>query len=445
MHLFQINKRLIPIKIHFFLSQAGLTPLLVFLSTIMIQRGYSPFIVGLTFTLMPLPGLLIRPIVGGITDKYKCRKLVFFLIMVIMSLISFVLIFIPGTVSKTQMDDDYVMESPLFWLFFCIVTLFHSSSIAKVLLEDTICMDFLGEDKHKYGQQRGWGSLGRGSIAVVAGVSVDWFSRGQEYKNYTPVFVISLICNLLNIYVATKIEIVENIERRVIVSNVKKLFSKLRVLAFFLWVVLFGMLCPIVWYYLYVYTEELANLYHPETKPYIKTIQGLALSIECFLGDFPFFFLSSYVIKLIGHMNSFSLMFFGFAVRFFLYSIITNPVWVLPVEILNGVTFALAYSAATSYAALIAPAGAEGTLQGLLGTAMIGLGVPMGSFLGGYVFDRYGSIDSFKILSGVALVICVIQFTVTQLINRFSKNENVTEERGENTVNAATSDRNDIL
>jgi len=83
---------------------------------------------------------------------------------------------------------------------------------------------------------------------------------------------------------------------------------------------------------------------------------------------------TGYVIKLIGHMNSFSLMFFGFAVRFFLYSIITNPVWVLPVEILNGVTFALAYSAATSYAALIAPAGAEGTLQGLLGTAMIGLG-----------------------------------------------------------------------
>jgi len=69
----------------------------------------------------------------------------------------------------------------------------------------------------------------------------------------------------------------------------------------------------------------------------------------------------------------------------------------------------------------------------------------MGSFLGGYVFDRYGSIVSFNILSGAALVIYVIQITVNQLINRFSKNENVTEERGTNTANAATSDRNDIL
>lgn len=64
-----------------------------------------------------------------------------------------------------------------------------------------------GEEKHKYGQQRAWGSIGRGLIAIVSGVSVDWFSKGQDYKNYTPIFIISLMCNLLNIYVATKIDV----------------------------------------------------------------------------------------------------------------------------------------------------------------------------------------------------------------------------------------------
>jgi len=68
-------------------------------------------------------------------------------------------------------------------------------------------------------------------------------------------------------------------------------------------------------------------------------------------------------------------MFVGFAFRFLLYSIITNPVWVLPVEVLNGVTYALAYSAATSYAAQLAPLGAEGTVQGFVGTAFTGLGM----------------------------------------------------------------------
>jgi hypothetical protein len=75
-------------------------------------------------------------------------------------------------------------------------------------------------------------------------------------------------------------------------------------------------------------------------------------------------------------MKVFSLMYFGFAIRFFLYSLIKNPVWVLPVELLNGLTFALAYSAATSYTAKLAPAGAEGTLQGIVGTALYGIGMP---------------------------------------------------------------------
>lgn len=68
----------------------------------------------------------------------------------------------------------------------------------------------------------------------------------------------------------------------------------------------------------------------------------------------------------------------------------------------------------------------------------------MGSFLGGFMFDRFGFIVSFKILSGAVLAICVIQITVNQLINRFSKNENVNEEDESYTGNT-TSDSNGIL
>lgn len=68
-------------------------------------------------------------------------------------------------------------------------------------------------------------------------------------------------------------------------------------------------------------------------------------------------------------------MFFAFAVRFFLYSIITNPFWVLPVELLNGLPFALAFLAAVSYAADLVSVGVEGTLQGIVGTALLGIGM----------------------------------------------------------------------
>jgi len=85
-----------------------------------------------------------------------------------------------------------------------------------------------------------------------------------------------------------------------------------------------------------------------------------------------------FILKRVDHMNIFSIAFFFFAVRFFLYSIIKNPVYVLPVELLNGMTFALAYSAMISYAALLAPPGAEGTLQSIVGTALTGIGTRFG-------------------------------------------------------------------
>lgn len=73
-------------------------------------------------------------------------------------------------------------------------------------------------------------------------------------------------------------------------------------------------------------------------------------------------------------MNAFSISFILFAGRFFLYSIIEDPLWVLPVELTNGITFTIAFVAGIAYAAEIAPSGSEGTLQGLFGMAFHGIG-----------------------------------------------------------------------
>eukprot|EP00102_Acyrthosiphon_pisum_P007046 XP_003241276.1 PREDICTED: uncharacterized protein LOC100573501 [Acyrthosiphon pisum] len=132
-------------------------------------------------------------------------------------------------------------------------------------------------------------------------------------------------------------------------------------------------------------------------------------------------------------MNVFSIMFFVYALIFFLFSIIENPVYVLPVEILSGVAFALFYSGAISYAHFSTPAGAEGTFQGVVGTALTGIGTPIGSFVGGYMFQIIGSISSFKLLSVLVLITCIVQIIVNLMINRFSKNRNIktTSHRGQ--------------
>lgn len=144
MPYFQINRKLLLMKIHYFLGIGGYAPFSPFLTTISKQRGYSAFIVGLIFMLQPIPGMLIRPIIGAVTDKYKCRRSVF----ILSSLITFVLVcllsIIPGTTSKEEMNDLDVIKSPLFWLFFTTIALINTDGTVKSVLEDTICMDLLG-------------------------------------------------------------------------------------------------------------------------------------------------------------------------------------------------------------------------------------------------------------------------------------------------------------
>lgn len=96
---------------------------------------------------------------------------------------------------------------------------------------------------------------------------------------------------------------------------------------------------------------------------WIKTLQSLVMVIQCFGGELPFLFLSGWILKRIGHINAMSLVLFGFSIRFLLYSTLTNPWYVLPIELLNGITFGVFYATMASYASIVAPPGTEATVQ----------------------------------------------------------------------------------
>lgn len=95
----------------------------------------------------------------------------------------------------------------------------------------------------------------------------------------------------------------------------------------------------------------------------MKTLQGLVGSIQSFGGELPFFFISGWFINKVGHVNSMTLVLFTFGIRLTLYSVLTNPWWVLPIEFSQGMTFGIFYAAMTTYANIVAPSGTAATLQ----------------------------------------------------------------------------------
>ncbi|XP_050443475.1 major facilitator superfamily domain-containing protein 6-A-like isoform X2 [Adelges cooleyi] len=378
-----INKELILIKFHYFLALGACAPINPFLFTIGKQRGYSAFVMGITSSALNIPSFILRPAIGGITDAYKCRKFTFLLGEVLMALAVIALICTPGA---------------------------------------------SGDNAHKYGQQRLWGAVGWGTFSLISGVSVDWLSEGKDYKDYRAGYVVSLICSILDIYVSSRIKVEQVKKTDTLGGNMKKIVTDFRIIALLISTIILGFLLSFITNFLFWYLEDITNLFHPEYYSWIKTIQGLSLTIQCFLAEVPLFFVSSYIIKKIGSMNVFTLAFMIFSIRFGLYSIIENPMFTLGVELLHGFTYALVYSAAISYAAKLAPVGAEGTMQGMVGMSLIGIGIPLGSVVGGYLMKDFGAITTFKLIGIVAFTVCIFQAVMNLIIKQMYKSKNETNE-----------------
>jgi len=61
------------------------------------------------------------------------------------------------------------------------------------------------------------------------------------------------------------------------------------------------------------------------------------------------------------------------------------------------------------------------------------------------MFDRFGSITSYEILSGIAFAICIIQIIGNQLINRYCKDTNFKENTSRIVDRSVVGDVNDNL
>lgn len=120
--------------------------------------------------------------------------------------------------------------------------------------------------------------------------------------------------------------------------------------------------------------EDITLKYHRDKQPWIKTLQGLTAGIQCILGEVPFLFFSGWIIKRLGYCYCMSLGLFVFFVRFYLYSVITNPIWILPVELLNGITFGLCHAVLIAYARIISPPNSVTTVIGFAGALFEGVG-----------------------------------------------------------------------
>lgn len=94
-----------------YLSYSGTTPVVPFIPTLAKQLGFSSVVVGALYTALPVMGMIAKPTMGAIADRYNCQKALFlgFLLLTIVSF--FPILYVPRLPVETNVKFHCHQES----------------------------------------------------------------------------------------------------------------------------------------------------------------------------------------------------------------------------------------------------------------------------------------------------------------------------------------------
>ncbi|XP_001629670.2 uncharacterized protein LOC5509111 [Nematostella vectensis] len=270
-----------------------------------------------------------------------------------------------------------------------------------VTLADASLLEMLGEERRFYGKQRLWGSVGFGIFSFVVGVLLERSQTlicGYKYTDYMICFCFFGILMLLTLLVSSGFqfryfEVKTNTTSAAIAALCNVHYGSCMIAACIMGVN-YGM-CHnfLVWF-----LEDLGAS---------KTLMGIAIISRCF-ADTLTFYVAGTIIKALGQVRIMIAVLLSYAVVFQAYTLLENPWYVIPVEVLNGVTYALAWSACTSYLVGAGPHEAVTTIQGILQGVYWGLGTGTGTIAGGYLIHHLGPVSAFRLTAVLSLLMGVL-------------------------------------
>lgn len=274
----------------------------------------------------------------------------------------------------------------------CVFAIFLAPIIPLV---DNSVMAGLGKRKREYGRVRVWGSYGWGITAAIIGVVIEQTGLSATFVAYLFFMALLLVVAWrLPVYAAS---IITNV-----FHGLRTFLTNGRWLLFLSVALIEGMSLGIFLNFLFLYLEEMGAS---------NTVMGLSLTVAT-LSEIPLFLYSRRLLERWGAPLLLAFSLAATVLRAFAYVSMTAPWQVLPVSLLHGPTFAAMWMAGVAYADETAPAGLGATAQGLFGGVSMGLGVALGAFSGGYLYDTVGAVAAFQ-WAGLASLIALLIFTLS--------------------------------
>ena len=267
-----------------------------------------------------------------------------------------------------------------------VITVFYGIFYSPIIsFLEAFTMDVLGTEKKSYGKMRGWGTIAFIMTVLLLGKVIDIYS-------IKIIIILIFFGSLAQALISIKIPDIQ-IKKQISFSSNAKVLLKRPVIVFLFCA--FLMLVSHGTYYGF-YSIHLENL------GYGKTFIGVSWALAS-IAEIIVMIKSDIIFK---RFSTDNVLFFSFMVavlRWLGLFFTTSPVIILFLQILHAVTYGTFHVSSILYIDSLTPDEGKTLGQAVNNAVTYGLGLMVGFFINGYLFETLGTFTLFMISSFIAL------------------------------------------
>ena len=430
----------------YYASQGALMP---YLPVYFHSLGHAGSAIGILGAVRPITTFLVAPLWGILSDLYDDH----------VSTLQFAFVsslFFQCLVGAGNAGFNYIMVM-------AFVNAILSAPVKSLI--DSIVMSKLtsDEDRYQFGRMRLWGQIGFGVGSSIVGYLLSTFPAndnatrnsskfldakrlpvikmllnfGSGLRGYELAFLCHAILSIPVFFCIRAFRPEKSVPSTIIksrdgnynnqcgtvvmkeersttdISEGFRLLSKNKdALVFFFLVFVIGTSSGCIENFAYVRVREVGGT---------GTNMGILRLVSSLAGA-PMFWYSGPLTEKLGTDVVLVLSLLAYSIRFFNYAWMTHPYHALPAEALRGLTFALFWSAGSTYAHKISPTGMKATMLLIMNAMYGGLGQSLGAIIGGKLQSTLGTVQTF-VLSGMfdaSFVVGLVAYLVSGNKRAFS-------------------------
>lgn len=343
---------------------------------------FSGFQIGVLSAIRSVALILTPLIWGAMADRFRIRRPIY----IICSFIS------------TGIWTFYLYTTD-FWAML-VITVFYGIFYSPIIsFLEAFTMDVLGAKKKSYGRIRGWGSIAFIVTVIVLGRIIDLYS-------IKIILLLILFGSLAQSLISIKIPDIQ-IKKQTAFTLKAKVLLKRRVVIFLFCA--FLMLVSHGTYYGF-YSIHLENL------GYGKTFIGISWALAS-IAEIIVMIKSDVIFKRFSIDNVLVFSFMVAALRWIALSYAISPVFILFLQIFHAVTYGTFHVSSILYIDSLTPDEAKTLGQAVNNAITYGLGLMVGFFINGYLFETIGTFSLFMISSLIALTGGIL-LKISQVMDR---------------------------